>query len=455
MMHTGKRAIVVGASIGGLMAARALSDHYEEVTIVERDALGDSREPRKGVPQGRHAHGLLARGSRTLEQLFPGFTDEILAEGARSSDIVNGCMWSNFGAVLKMATSDVRGFLVSRPTLENAVRRRVARLPNVRLRASTEAVEPEFDARRGRVTGLLMRPVGQSARGETLSADLIVDASGRGARSPAWLERMGYTKPVEEAVRVDIGYMTRVYKRKPEHLPGLEAVLVAACPPDWRVGVILAQDGDCWIVTLGGYFGDRVPDDPAGFLAFAGSLQRREIYDVIKDAEPLTDPTPYTFNASLRRRYERLARFPEGFLVFGDALCSFNPIYGQGMSVAAIEALALSQCLAQGEANLAGGFFAAAAKTIDVPWRMAVGADLAHPGVEGPRPIPVRFINWYISNLFRAGAYDPALATRFLEVSNLLRPPPSLFEPAIAWRVWRGRKPKRPTESLVAPSFST
>ena len=439
MAHIGKHAIVVGASIGGLMAARALSEFYDEVTIVERDPLDDEGAPRKGVPQGRHAHGLLARGSRTLDELFPGFGEEIIAAGGSFGDIANDCLWFNFGCVLVNAPSDLGGYLVSRPTLELVVRRRVASLPNVRLRPSTDAVEPTFDAARGRVTGLAVHPVGRKAEGETLAADLVVDAGGRGAHSAAWLERLGFPKAEEEAVRVDISYMTRTYRRKPEHLPGHDAAILAACPPDWRIGVILAQDGDRWIVTLGGYFGDRAPDDPDGFLAFARSLQRPEVYDVIKDAEPLSDPTPYTFGASVRRRYERLTRFPDGYLVFGDALCSFNPIYGQGMSVAAMEALELRTCLAQGETQLAKRFFAAASHVVEAPWKIAVGADLAHPGVEGPRPAPVRFINWYIEKLYRAGARDAVLATRFLEVLNLLRPPPSLFAPEIAWRVWRGR----------------
>jgi 2-polyprenyl-6-methoxyphenol hydroxylase-like FAD-dependent oxidoreductase len=212
---------------------------------------------------------------------------------------------------------------------------------------------------------------------------------------------------------------------------------MAAAHPDWRAGVIVAQDGGRWVVTMGGYFGDRAPSDDQGFLAYARSLPGPEIYDVIKDAEPLDDPTPYHFPSSLRRRYERLARFPEGYLAFGDALCSFNPIYGQGMSVAAMEAVALRETLEKGPDALARRFFAAAAKVIDTPWQMAVGADLAHPKVEGPRPLPVRFINWYVRKLFQAGARDPIVAKRFIEVANLLRPPPALMNPSIAWRVWR------------------
>jgi len=437
MARIGNHAIVIGASMAGLMAARTLGDFYEEVTVVERDALSGANGPRKGVPQGRHAHALLASGCRILEGMFPAFANDILVEGGLAADVGNDVTWRNFGCFLRDDRCGIEGFVISRPTLENAVRRRVAQMPNVQILSSTEAVAPEYDSSRGRVTGLRLRPARSNEESRTLDADLVVDASGRGSRSPVWLEGWGFSKPEDEAVGVEIGYMTRHYRRRPDQLPAKRAVVLAAAHPDWRAGVIVAQDGGRWVVTMGGYFGDRAPSDDQGFLAYARSLPGPEIYDVIKDAEPLDDPTPYHFPSSLRRRYERLARFPEGYLAFGDALCSFNPIYGQGMSVAAMEAVALRETLEKGPDALARRFFAAAAKVIDTPWQMAVGADLAHPKVEGPRPLPVRFINWYVRKLFQAGARDPIVAKRFIEVANLLRPPPALMNPSIAWRVWR------------------
>jgi len=193
-------------------------------------------------------------------------------------------------------------------------------------------------------------------------------------------------------------------------------------------------------VTLGGYLGDHPPIDEAGYIEFARSLPKSEIFEVIKDAEPLTSPTPYQFSANLRRHYEELSRFPEGLLVFGDALCSFNPIYGQGMTVACTEALVLRECLAAGPHGIARRFFQAASKVIDIPWQMAVGSDLQHPAVPGKRTPQVRFINWYFAKLFQAAQHDAVLAKRFLEVANLMKQPPSLMEPRIALRVWKGRR---------------
>jgi 2-polyprenyl-6-methoxyphenol hydroxylase-like FAD-dependent oxidoreductase len=445
MRDPDKCAIVIGASMGGLLAARALADYYGEVIILESDALPDSYEPRKGVPQGRHTHGLLARGREALDQLFPGFTEEMVVQGATTGDIVDKVLWFNHGFYLCNAPSKLHGLAISRPMLEGGVRRRVLRLPNVRLQERCAVLEPTIDRDRCRVTGVRVQSRGGSnGVSQMISGDLVVDASGRGSSSPAWLHGWGYPKPRDELVKVNLGYATRQYRRLPEHLRGMSGAIIAACPPDWRFGVLLSQEGDRWIVTLGGYFGDHPPTDDNGFLDFARSLQKPEIFEVIREAEPLSPPITYLFNASLRRHYEELSRFPSGFLVFGDALCSFNPIYGQGMTVACAESLALRDCLAVGTQEIAKRFFRAASPLIDIPWQIAVGSDLQHPRVEGMRTAQVRFINWYIAKLYRAAQDDAVLANRFLEVANLMRQPAALLDPRMAFRVWkRNRAPVR------------
>jgi 2-polyprenyl-6-methoxyphenol hydroxylase-like FAD-dependent oxidoreductase len=436
MERRGKQAIVIGGSIGGLLAARVLAYFYDAVTVFERDALPDTYEPRKGVPQGRHAHGLLARGREVLDELFPGFSEDAVSQGAIYGDVVDDVLWFNYGVYLHNTPSSLKGLLISRPMLEELVRRSVLRLPNVRLQEQTEILEPICDRIAGRVTGVRAQSLAGAT--EAIDCDLLVDASGRGSKSPTWLEALGYAKPREDSIRVDIGYMTRFYRRRPEHLPGKQAVILGACRPDWRFGVILAQEQDRWIVTLGGYFGDYAPSDDAGYIEFARGLQKPEIFEVIRDAEPLTPLTPYRFAANLRRYYEELTQFPEGFLVLGDGLCSFNPIYGQGMTVASIEALALRQCLAVGSQGIAGRFFRAARPLMDIPWQIAVGSDLQHPEVKGKRPAQVRFVNWYLEKLFRAAQHDGRLATSFLEVANLLKQPTSLIDPKVAFLVWKG-----------------
>jgi 2-polyprenyl-6-methoxyphenol hydroxylase-like FAD-dependent oxidoreductase len=437
MTHLGRHAIVVGASMGGLLAGRALVDYYDEVTLVDRDALPLAYEPRKGVPQGRHTHGLLARGRDVLEQLFPGFTAEIVAEGAVTGDVAEAILWFNHGFYLCNAHSDLSGLAISRPMLEGGVRRRLLQFPNVRIRERCDVSELMHDRDRNRVTGVEVAL--REGSKEMISSDLVVDASGRGSRSPSWLGAMGYAKPREEQIKVNIGYKTRLYRRRPEDLHGKMGAIIAACRPDWRFGIVLAQEGERWTVSLGGYFGDEVPADDLGFIEFARNLPKPEVFDVIKDAEPLGPILPYQFSTNQRRYYEELARFPEGFVVSGDALCSFNPVYGQGMTVACTEAMKLRECLAKGSEGIGRRFFRAAGRLIDIPWQIAVGSDLQHERVVGKRTAQVRFVNWYIERLFRSANRDSVLATKFLEVANLMRAPSTLLSPAVALRVWKGQ----------------
>ena len=450
MKHIGQHAIVIGASMGGLLAARALSDFYAVVTVLERDAFPRSDIPRKGVPQGRHAHGLLARGRNVIENFFPGWTNEVVASGGVRGDIAGDVNWIGHGVTIKSAPSNLVGLLAPRPVLEGHVRRRLMALSNVRVIENCAVQELIADDSKATIKGVRAR----TGNGDEhrIAADLVVDASGRGSSSPAWLESFGFAKPEEERIEIGIGYTTRHYRRRPTDLDGKLAVVVAGSGPNWRNGVVLYQAEDRWIVSIGGYFGDHAPDDDQLFAAYAGSLPTSDIYDIVAHAEPLGDFVRYRYPANLRRRYERLAEFPKGYLVLGDALCSFNPVYGQGMTVAAQEAMLLRECLDAGAADLARRFFARAADVIDTPWDIAVGNDLRHPKVEGPRPPKVRFINWYLGKLHLAARYDAKLATAFLEVANLEAPPTRLLQPAVVMRVIRGNLGRRSGGTEAAPA---
>ena len=329
--------------------------------------------------------------------------------------------------------------------LEGHVRRRLLALPNVRAIENCAVQGLVAAADGSAIKGVRVR-IGNGVE-QKVTADLAVDASGRGSSSPAWLENLGYARPEEERIEIGIGYTTRVYRRRPTDLGGKLAIVIAGSGPNWRNGTILYQTEDRWIVSIGGYFGDHAPDDAQMFAAYAGSLPTSEIHDIVAHAEPMGDFVSYRYPANLRRRYERLRRFPRGFLVFGDALCSFNPVYGQGMTVAAQEATLLQACLRDGDANLARRFFSAAKVAIDTPWDIAVGNDLRHPQVQGSRPPKVRFINWYIGKLHMAARHDAVLTKVFLQVANLEAPPTQLLHPAVVMRVIRGNLFKRPRGS--------
>jgi 2-polyprenyl-6-methoxyphenol hydroxylase-like FAD-dependent oxidoreductase len=436
----GDHAVVLGASMGGLAAARVLADAYRRVTVVDRDLLPAPGVQRRGVPQGRHAHGLLARGREVLEELFPGLTDELVARGALYGDLQLHGRWYNEGVRLRQAPSGLNSLSVSRPLLEGHVRQRLAASPNVSIVDGCEVAGLVATPDRRRVTGVrtLRRGVGPE---QVLEADLVVDATGRGSRSPAWLTALGYEPPEQETVRPRIAYASAVYRRRPaEHLGGDRVVIVAATHATRHGAAMLAMEGDRWIVTLFGYMGERPPTEPGEFADWATTLAAPDVHQVISSAELLQAPVPAHFPASVRLRYERLDRFPEGYVVTGDAVCSFNPVFGQGMTVSALEALALRDCLRDGAGQLGPRFFRSAAKLVDIPWGIAVGADLRFPEVEGPRTPKVRMVNAYLARLHVAAGSDPVLGRAFLRVVNLIDPPEHLMRPELAFRVMRGTR---------------
>ena len=441
--------IVLGASIGGLLAARVLSESYATVTIFDRDALPTDAINRRGVPQGEHAHGLLARGRQVLEELVPGFAADLTAMGGVPVDIQRDCVWINDGRRIPRVESGLHGLCSTRAALETYVRGRVAALPNVRINDGHEALGLLTTADRSRVTGVRILPAGGEE--QRFDADLVVDATGRGNRGPTWLAEIGYEPPAEDLVNTGTIYMSRDYRRTPGDAD-FAAIIMSPSPEAPYGGVAIAGEGDRWMVTLLGVgAGNAPPSDPDGYLAFTTRLPSRELHDLLRTAEPLTAPKKMRLPASVRRRYEHMTRLPEGFIAFGDAICSFNPAYGQGMTVAAAEAIALRDSLRAGRDRLPRRFYAKAAKVIDVPWDIAVGADLRYPEVEGSRTAKVTILNSYGAKLHIAAERHAVVGRSFLSVANLMAPPPKLFSPAILARVlWSGRGKGRPAVTLTA-----
>ena len=424
---TAEHAIVIGGSMAGLLAARVLRDYYARVTVVDRDSFPLEDVCRRGVPQGRHAHGLLAGGRQALDLLFPGISGDLVQRGALAHDIGQSTRWFLEGGCHVQAMSGLKSLVLSRPLLENTVRRRLLELPNVRIRENF-VVEGLVADGEHRVTGI-------QGAGETIRANLVIDATGRASHSPQWLETLGYPKPQEECMQVGVAYTTRHFRRRPADLSGDHVAIIPPTPEGKRGGAMLAQEGDRWIVTLITHFSSSAPPDLPGFIEFASSLPAPYIHDVIRHAEPLNEAVTGRFPASTRRYYEKLDRFPEGYLVFGDAISSFNPIYGQGMSVAALEAMELKATLEQGSSNLAERFFKKAGRVVDSPWTIAAGNDLRMPEATGKRSAGLSFINWYMSKLHKTAHHDAAASLAFHRVANLVAPPQSVFSPAVALRV--------------------
>ena len=438
---TPRRAAVIGASMAGLLAARVLAERFDEVVLLERDELPEHAAPRKGTPQAVQPHALLARGHQVIEALFPGFTDALLAQGGLLGDIGQDAAFDASGRRLARRPLGIPGVLASRLAIEAEIRRRVRALPNVRFMTGVDVQAPVHES--ARVTGVRWQPHGSAGTAQTLAAALVVDCTGRGSRSPAWLREWGYEAPHEERVTIGLAYPNAYFRRDGAERPSLAAVIGAATPAQPRPSVLIAQEPDAegrarWVVGVGGYAGDHVPPTREAMAERARATGQHEIAELAVRGELTCVVLLYGIPHSHRRRYERLARLPEGYLAMGDAIASFNPIYGQGMTVAACEALALREALRRGAKDLARRFFKAAAKVIDTPWQLAVGGDLALPVVQGPRPFPVKLINAYVGRVQRVAVHDAVVAGAFIQVVHLLARPESLFAPRIVWRVWRG-----------------
>ncbi|MEU4624865.1 FAD-dependent oxidoreductase [Actinoplanes sp. NPDC023801] len=433
-------AVVIGAGMAGLAAARVLADRFARVTVLDRDTLPAGAESRRGVPQGAHPHALLAVGRTALEKLFPGLTDELVESGARWIDVVrDAIVWQLDGHRVR-ADSGIEVLCMSRPLLESCVRRRLLTMPNVEVRADT-AVAGLAGQAGERVTGV------ELADGGKLPADLVVDASGRGSRSDSWLRDLGFPAAPESVITIRMHYTTRLVRGRFDRLGGPGVLVAAESPPGQRrYGAAFPVEGDGWFVTLGGYHGDRAPTDPEGFQRFADELPESSIAELLRGTEPLSDPVGYSFPTSRRRHFERIRLVPAGYVAVGDALCSFNPVYGHGMTVAALEAITLGECLDRSDstdAQLARDFYRRSAGLIAVAWDMAASADFAYSGTTGPRPRGLAVTHWYQRRVVRATHVSAEVAEAILRVQHLIEPATILLRPTMVAKVLRAARQAR------------
>ncbi|MFJ7219479.1 FAD-dependent oxidoreductase [Amycolatopsis sp. NPDC098790] len=440
--YLGKTAVVLGGGMAGLLAARVLSESYERVLIVDRDELVGVRGPRRGVPHGRHAHALLARGQQILEDLFPGLAAELVGAGIPAGDLAGNLRWYFNGQRLRQKESGLLSVSATRPVLEAHVRDRVLALSGVELRERTVIQGLTASADGSRVTGVRL-VAGDDT--EVLTADVVVDATGRGSRTPAWLEELGYPRPAEDRVKIDLAYTTRHYRLRDDPYGSDLSINPVASPDNPRGAFFPKLSDGTSMLSLTGLLGDHPPRDDEGFLQFVKTLAAPEIFESVQSAEPIDEPVTFHVPASVRRRYERLARFPEGLLVIGDGVCAFNPVYGQGMTVAAMEAAALRDHLAEGSVR-PRRFFRAISPIIDTPWDTSASADLAFPGVEGKRTLKVRMGNAYISRLHTAATRDARFTEAFFRVAGLIDPPQALMRPGMVRDVLRASKGGTPAE---------
>jgi 2-polyprenyl-6-methoxyphenol hydroxylase-like FAD-dependent oxidoreductase len=439
MRRLGEHAIVIGGSIAGLMTARVLSDFFDQVTVIERDDIEERPVVRKSIPQGNHFHGLLQGGHQILCSLFPGFAEDLRIHGAirlrMDGDVAwylpNGKAYNFTGSLREPYPLGLEAHSASRGLFEFLIRRRTLALPNVRFKAGV-AVR-ELDWRNERVHGVRCND------SRSLEADLVVDAGGRGSRVPKWLAAMGLSRPDETTIGVDIAYSTAYFQR-PRFYAAESLIFIVGPPPDFvKRGYVCAIEGDRLLVSLIGRF-IHPPTDDQGFFDFAKSLHSPLICQIIEETERLTPIAHHRVPISLQRHYERLTRFPERLLVLGDAVCCLNPVYGQGMSAAALQARALQQVLTEhgaqhGLDKIGAAFFPKIAEINSGPWALAANLDLAYPQTRGERSPAFKERAQYMAALDRLQADDIELQRLVMAVFHLARPLSALHEEPLRSRV--------------------
>jgi len=443
--NLGHHAVIIGGSLAGLMSATVLADHFDCVTIFERDELEDRPVLHKSIPQGNHIHALLLAGQNVMSSLYPAFTDELKRLGAVSFRTGIDLAFYGPGGKGYNATRSVteprdlgfEGHIMSRGLLEYLVRRRTLALANVSL--ETDATIEGLISDNGGVGGVRRK---RTTGFEPIEADLVLDASGRSSHAARWLVEMGVAAPEETTIGVDFAYTSTKY-RKPDHTDAGEPLLLVGGPPPQytRAAGLFEIENSIWHVSLAGRFGDYPPTDEAGFVAFAKSLPSPRLYDLIKDAERIADITHHRFPTSIWRHYERLQGFPAGFLILGDAICSFNPVYGQGMSSAALQAQALRDVLreraagSRGLDGLSTEFFPRAAQAVSAPWTLAANFDFAYPQTRGERPQGIAEGATYFAALDSLQAEDVDVQRLVTEVFQLTKPLSALREEPLLSRI--------------------
>src|SRR5580658_5601025 len=415
--QVGKRAVVLGGSMAGLLAARVLADAYADVVVVDRDTLTGVTDARRGVPQGRHAHALLARGAQILEELFPGLTGELVEAGMPRLDM-GEMHWHLEGQRLANFHTGLNAVSVARPNLESHVRARVSGLPNVTFAEETDVTGLETTADRSQVTGVRIHDRASDSE-RVLAADLVLNTLGRGERMSAWLSELGYRSPEKDEVKIGLAYTTCEFLLPSRPLENDLSIISLATPMSRHGAFFGRVGGDRHQLSLTSMQCEPPSADIEGVLECAKSLPVLDIYEAIREGEACTEPVTIRFPNSVRHRYERLTRFPGRLLVMGDGVCSFNPVYGQGMTVAALEALVLRRHLRRGQPPRPRPFF----------------RDLAWPGVEGRRTMSTRLMNAYMGRMMFGMLFDGRITNSFMRVAGLVDPPRTLYYPRNLYRV--------------------
>ncbi|WP_211830250.1 FAD-dependent oxidoreductase [Kistimonas asteriae] len=439
-----QRAVVIGGSVAGLVAAKAIAPFFEEVILLEKDTLNDENGLHKGVGQGAHAHVLLPSGVELLKQLLDLPSIDLEAFGLVPADTASELKWFQFGVWKTRFHSGIDMGWCYRSRFEWQVRQSVLAVDNIRIESPARVTGLFMSASGHHVAGVCYKVPGSENADIThkLAAELVIDASGRGTHTPRWLENAGIARVVQDEISVQVAYTTRRFRFPPAVSDALDwkVLSIYAEPPnDRRGGLIYPIGSNEWMATLVGGGGEVAPMALDGYLDFAQSLPQPDIYRVLKQAIPVGEPCSYRCPGSLWRRYDRMEQWPGHFVVIGDAVCSFNPIYGQGITAALKDVQALRSVLEKSTADLSASSMMQLQKMIArgkaVPWHMAACPDFIYPETRGKRPLCLGMTNGYLKALMKLAGRDRVVHQRFIEVFTYLKSPLVLLAPGIMVKV--------------------
>jgi 2-polyprenyl-6-methoxyphenol hydroxylase-like FAD-dependent oxidoreductase len=457
-----RHAIVIGGSMAGMCAARILADHFEKVTIVDRDHYPEGAFERAGVPQSRHVHVLLARGRLELENLFPGFEQTVLSRGALDTDF--GWDFASLRAN-GWAPREVYGIKLlhgSRVLLEAMVRELLRNQSNLGFVEGTRIAGLLVNENRSRVLGVRTVSGGDRATAGELRADFVVDASGRSSKAPNWLREIGLPAPEEIIVDSHSGYSSRWFQapaleQRPKEWWWKAAWIDPKIGENPFAGVLFPVENNRWVVSIAGIGKNYPPSDEGGYMETLTKLRSPLLAEAVKHAEAISPVYAHRAMANRWRRYDKWPARLAGFVALGDAACAFNPVYGQGMTTGALSALTLREMIGKyglEHAELEGKFYSAQAELQKAPWGMATGADFAVPGVVGHKPMSNRIFDPMFRLIMEYSADDPVVRMTVGRVLHMLRPPSDLFAPSLLGRaalnVVRGVAKRKPIETYPA-----
>lgn len=429
-----EHAVVIGGSMAGLVAARVLSNHFKKVTIIEKDKVNNKPETRKGQPQTRHIHLLLANAMNILSGYFPELKKELLENGALELDVGNDYSWYSYGGFKKKGTTGITALTMTRQLLEYHVKKHVLNIGNVAICDETKVLEMKMEGEN--VKGLVLENEGVR---NGIDTDFVVDASGRGTRAFKWLKQYGYPTPEESTIKIDIMYVTILFERKkmPEGKK-IETISYTPDAPKEKLGAVLMPiENDRWVLTLIGLRGAEPPQNEDELLNFLKALPISELYDIISNTTRLTDFVVYKYPNSVRRHYEKLNKFPGSYLVLGDAVSSFNPMYAQGMASSIGQAEILDEVLKSTPSNsdVFKPYINKVNKVIEDFWTAGAYEDFRYPETVGVKPVGLKVVNGYMKKLQKAANKDTELFKEILEVAGSLKSGKKLFRPRILWKV--------------------